>query len=107
MFYKTTRLRSIPGRGLGSTAYIEFEDEKDASKFKKVVEGLKEDGQCSVTLSEDSVKRKIEKAINKTLKPILSDETHYLVDKDQNVTQCRFGGEWGKVTFAPPKIVPN
>jgi len=92
--------------GLGSVAYIEFQDEKDASKFKKVVEGLKEDGTCSVTLSDDSVKRKIEKAKAKTLKPILSDETLYLIDEDMDVIQCRFGSEWGKVTFAPPQNVP-
>jgi hypothetical protein len=93
--------------GLGSSAYIEFQEERDASKFKKVVEGLKEDGTCTVSLSEDSVKKKIEKAKSKKLKPILSDQTHYLIAENMDIIQCRYGGEWGKVTFLPPQIVPN
>jgi len=90
-----------------STIYLEFQNEKDASKYKKVIEGLRKKGECTISYSFDVAHMMIEKAVAKELIPAKEGESMFLMDKGKEVVQCRFGQQWNKLTFAPPQFVTN
>jgi len=90
-----------------STVYMEFNNEKDASKFKDIMEGVNTHGRCEVSYSTTTANTVLQKAIKRELKPAFPAESMFLINKERDIIQCRYKRNWQKLNFPSPQFVAN